>query len=161
AVVARPRLLEALEMLVEVLLGQERRAVDPRELLAVGVAAPVRAGERLQLERLDALGRRRVRAPAQVGEACVGIEADRVDALGAASWRMSSRASGLRSVITSSAAPSGSSRARSRTSPSTLTASAARASPAPMAAAASAPVAPSESSSCVPSGSVTCITEGL
>src|SRR5665213_4328080 len=56
-------------------------------------------------------------------------------------------------------APSGSARARSRTSetPTKLTsiASAARAKPAPIAAAASAPVAPSGSSSWVPSGSVT------
>ena len=53
---------------LEVLLGVEGGAVDPREHLAVGVAAPVRAGDRQQLERLDALGRRRVRAAAEVGE---------------------------------------------------------------------------------------------
>src|SRR2546422_10342972 len=61
-------------------------------------------------------------------------------------------------------APSGSGRARSRSSPSspasgwpTSTASAARASPGPIAAAASAPVAPSSSCSVAPSGSVTVI----
>ena len=74
----------------------------------------------------------------------------------AASWRMRSSASWpLRSVTISSGAPSSSGRARSRTSPSALTASAARARPGPIAAAASAPVAPSGSSSGVPSGSVT------
>src|SRR3954452_6139403 len=61
----------------------------------------------------------------------------------------------LRSVTISSGASGISGRARSRTSPFCLTASAARARPGPIAAAASAPVAPSGSSSGVPSGSVT------
>src|SRR3954449_4508374 len=61
----------------------------------------------------------------------------------------------LRSVTISSGASGISGRARSRTSPVCLTASAARARPGPIAAAASAPVAPSGSSSGVPSGSVT------
>src|SRR3954447_1288981 len=74
----------------------------------------------------------------------------------AASWRMRSSASWpLRSVTISSGASGISGRARSRTSPFCLTASAARARPGPIAAAASAPVAPSGSSSGVPSGSVT------
>src|SRR4051812_42548803 len=58
------------------------------------------------------------------------------------------------------AAASGSGRPRSRSSPSTWIASAARASPAPMAAAASAPVAPSGRSSRVPSGRVACMRAG-
>ena len=57
----------------------------------------------------------------------------------------------------SSCAPSGSGRARSCVVPSTLTASAALASPGPIAAAASAPVAPSASSRTLPSGRVTVI----
>ena len=68
-------------MRLEVLLGVEGGPVDAREHLAVGVAAPVRAGDRQQLERLDALGRRRVRAAAEVGEAVVGVERDGRDAL--------------------------------------------------------------------------------
>jgi hypothetical protein len=76
AVVARASLLEALEVLIEVLLGEERRAVDAGELLAVGVAAPVRARDGLQLERLDALGRGRVRPAAQVGERPVRVQRD-------------------------------------------------------------------------------------
>src|SRR3954451_5952671 len=63
----------------------------------------------------------------------------------------------LRSVTISSGASGISGRARSRTSPVCLTASAARARPGPIAAAASAPVAPSGSSSGVPSGRVTFI----
>jgi hypothetical protein len=58
--VAGAGLLEALEVRLEVVLGEERRAVDARELGPAGVAAPVRARERLQLERLDALGGWRV-----------------------------------------------------------------------------------------------------
>ena len=65
---------------VEVLRRVERGAVDPREHLARGVAAPVRAGEREQLERLDPAGRGRVRAAAEVGEGAVRVERDRLDA---------------------------------------------------------------------------------
>jgi len=54
-------------------------------------------------------------------------------------------------------APSGSAAERSRVSPSTRIASAAFASPGPIAAAASVPVAPPGSSSGVPSGSLTVI----
>ncbi len=52
-VVVRARLLEPLEVRVEVGLGEERRAVDPRQLRVLLVAAPVRAGEACQLDRLD------------------------------------------------------------------------------------------------------------
>src|SRR3954447_26077069 len=76
----------------------------------------------------------------------------------AASWRISSSASGLLSVTISSCSPPASGAQRSRSSPSTLTASAAFARPGPIAAAASAPVAPDSSSSSAPSGSFTLIT---
>ena len=75
----------------------------------------------------------------------------------AASWRISSRASGSRSVRIAISVPSGSGAARSRSSPSTRIASAALAKPGPIASAASAPLAPSSSSSGVPSGSFTVI----
>ncbi len=74
--VARPRLLQHLEMSLEVLFGQERRSVDPREHLVALVAAPVRARDGQQLERLDAAGRRSMRAAAQVGEGPVPVERD-------------------------------------------------------------------------------------
>src|SRR3954451_13013356 len=75
----------------------------------------------------------------------------------AASWRISSRASGLRSVTISIDSPPASGAERSRSSPFPLMASAALASPEPIAAAASAPVAPPPSSSEEPSGSFTWI----
>ena len=68
AVIARARLLEPLEVRVEVRLRVERGAVDAGQLRVVLVAAPVRAGERGQLERLDRLRVLQVRAAAEVGE---------------------------------------------------------------------------------------------
>ena len=50
AVVVRPRLLEPLEVRVEVGLREERRSVDPGQLRVLLVAAPVRAGEPGELE---------------------------------------------------------------------------------------------------------------
>ena len=81
AVVARAGLLEPLEVLVELVLGRERGAVDAGEHLAVGVAAPVGAGDAGELERLRAAGVGRVRAAAEVEEVAVRVEADRLDAL--------------------------------------------------------------------------------
>ena len=75
-VVARLRLLEALEVLGEVVLREERGAVDAGEHLAARVPAPVRPGDGLQLERLDALRAGPVRPAAEVGEGPVGVEAD-------------------------------------------------------------------------------------
>src|SRR5207247_4409018 len=77
AVGAAPRLLEPLEIRVEVLRRVERGAVDAGQLLVLLVAAPVRAGERGQLERLDRLRVLQVRAAAEVGEVPLGVEADR------------------------------------------------------------------------------------
>ena len=53
AVIPRAGLLEALEVRIEVGLGVEGRAVDPRQLGVLLVPAPVRAREARQLERLD------------------------------------------------------------------------------------------------------------
>ena len=79
AMVARPRLLEPAQVLLQLLLGVEGGAVDAREHLAARITAPVGAGDRQQLERLDALGGRRVRAAAEVRERAVGVERDVVD----------------------------------------------------------------------------------
>ena len=76
AMVAPPRLLDALEMRVEIGLVEERRAVDARQHRAVRVAAPVGAGERGELERLDRLRRLQVRAAAEVDEAVLLVERD-------------------------------------------------------------------------------------
>ncbi len=76
AVVALLRLLDPLEVRVEVLLVEERRPVHAGQLLVLLVAAPVRARERRQLHGLD---RRRVlemRALAEVGELALAVERD-------------------------------------------------------------------------------------
>ena len=77
AVVARARLLEPLEVGVEVGLVVEGRAVDAGQLLVVLVAAPVRAGEAGQLDRLDRLRVLQVRPAAEVGEVALRVERDR------------------------------------------------------------------------------------
>ncbi len=81
AVVARPRLLEALELRGQLLLGEERGAVDAREHRPGRVAAPVGAGDGLQLDRADGGGARGVRSAAQVGERAVAVERHGVDPL--------------------------------------------------------------------------------
>ena len=76
AVIARASLLEPLEVLVEILLRVEGRAVDPRQLRVLLVAAPVRAGEAGELDSLD---RRRVlemRPATEVGEVPLRVERD-------------------------------------------------------------------------------------
>ena len=72
----RARLLEPREIRVEVGLREERRPVDPCQLRVLLVAAPVRAGEARQLERLDRLRVLQVRAAAEVGEVALGVERD-------------------------------------------------------------------------------------
>ena len=101
AVVARARLLEALEMLLELGLREERGPVDAREHGARGVPAPVGAGDGLQLERADGCRRRRVRAAAEVGEGAVGVERDRLHR----SPRRRHRSRGRRSARPCSPAP--------------------------------------------------------
>ena len=76
AVVALPRLLEPLQVLVEVGLRVEGGAVDPRQLRVLRVPAPVRAGEPGQLERLDRLRVLQVRPAAEVGEVALRVERD-------------------------------------------------------------------------------------
>ena len=80
AVVARLRLLDPLQVGLEVLLREEGGAVDPGQHLAVLVAAPVGAGDRVELDRLDPPGRGAVRAAAEVLEGAVAVERDGLDA---------------------------------------------------------------------------------
>src|SRR5436309_2303986 len=74
--VAGARLLHALEVRVEVGLGVKRGAVDARQLRLRRVAAPVRAREAGELERLDRLRVLEVRAAAEVGEVALRVQRD-------------------------------------------------------------------------------------
>ncbi len=76
AMVTLFRLLEQCEARVEVLLAEERGAVDPRQLGVVRVAAPVGARQRGQLECLDRSRVLQVRATAEIGEVALRVERD-------------------------------------------------------------------------------------
>src|SRR5439155_18233448 len=76
AVVALARLLEPLEIGLEVLWVVERRPVNAGELRPLLVPAPVGAGEREELHRLDRLGVLEVRATAEVDEVSLPVEGD-------------------------------------------------------------------------------------
>ena len=75
-VVAQPRLLDPLEVGVELLLAEERGAVDAGQHRVGGIAAPVGACGGEQPEGLDRLGGLQVRAAAEILEAVLGVEAD-------------------------------------------------------------------------------------
>src|SRR5919202_668265 len=77
AVIAALRLLQPFEVRVEVGLRVEGRAVDPRQLLVVLIASPVRAREARELDRLDRLRVLQVRPAAEVGEVPLRVEGDR------------------------------------------------------------------------------------
>src|SRR4051794_9661399 len=85
AMVAAARLLELVQVRVEILLRVERGAVDAGQLLVRGIAAPVRAGETGELERLDRLRVLQMRTAAEIGEVTLRVERDvalgRVDEL--------------------------------------------------------------------------------
>ena len=68
-------LLDLREVGVEVLLVEERGAVDALEHLAVGLAFPVGAGDREQLERPDLAGVGDMRPAAEVDELALAVEA--------------------------------------------------------------------------------------
>ena len=82
AVVVGPRALEQLLERLEVLVGEEGGPIDAREHLALGVPTPVGAGDRLELERLDALGGGRMGPAAEVGEGPVGVQRDGLERVG-------------------------------------------------------------------------------
>src|SRR5205823_1430238 len=77
AVVALAGLLELPEVSVEVLLGVERRPVNPRQLRVLLVAAPVGPCEARELDRIDWLRVLKMRAAAQVREVPLRVEGDR------------------------------------------------------------------------------------
>ena len=77
AVVASIGLLEHVQVGLELFLARPRGAVDPLEHLVAGVAAPVRARDAHQLERLAELaGRGEVRTPAQIDPLALAVQRD-------------------------------------------------------------------------------------
>jgi hypothetical protein len=84
-VVAALGLLEALEVLLEILGVEEGRSVDTRQLGLGLVAPPVGACQGQQLDRLDRLGILQMRAAAEVDEVALLVEGElalrRVDEL--------------------------------------------------------------------------------
>ena len=79
AVVALLGFLDLLEIGVELFLLGEGGAVDAREHLAVGIAAPIGAGDLHQLEgRSDLAGRGHVRAAAEVEPVALAVDLERL-----------------------------------------------------------------------------------
>ncbi len=76
AMVALLGFLDFVQVVVEVLLAEERGAVDALELRIFLVAQPVGAGDAEHLERLDAPGGRDVRPAAEVGELAGLVDGD-------------------------------------------------------------------------------------
>ena len=79
--VALAGLVQEALVLLQVGLLEESRAIDPAEHRPALVAAPVGAGNRGELDRLDALGRRAVGAQAEVREGAVAVERNGLDPL--------------------------------------------------------------------------------
>src|SRR4029077_9365140 len=76
AVVALARLLQPVEVRLEIVFRVEGGAVDPRELRVRRVTAPVRPGEPGELQRLDRLRVLQVRSAAEVGEVALRVQGD-------------------------------------------------------------------------------------
>ena len=74
AMVAAFGLFDLLQMVFELLLAEEGRAIEPLQLLPRGVALPIGPGHREQLEGPDGAGAGHVRAAAQVDELALAIE---------------------------------------------------------------------------------------
>src|SRR6266581_3341695 len=76
AVIAPFDLLESLQVIVKLPLVRPHRAVNALQLRISFVAAPVRAGDRQELERTDLSGPLDVRSLAEIDEAVVLVDAD-------------------------------------------------------------------------------------
>ena len=77
AMVAALGLFDLPQMVFELLLAEERGAVEPLQLLARGVAPPVGPRHRQQLERADRAGAGDVRTAAEIDELALPIERNR------------------------------------------------------------------------------------
>ena len=73
-VIAAFGFLDAVEMRFELLLSEECHRINALELGIAFLTLPVSAGDVHQFERLDALGRRNVRATAEIDELPGGVE---------------------------------------------------------------------------------------
>src|SRR5262245_39694757 len=78
AMVAAAGFLELVEVLVELFLGLEERAIDALEHRVLLAAPPVGAGDAHELEGRDLLRRVQVAAAAEVGEGAMGALRDPV-----------------------------------------------------------------------------------
>src|SRR5713226_7814656 len=76
AVIAALGFLNAVEMCVQLFLGEEGHGVNALQLRIAFLALPVCAGDVHELERLNALSGRNVRAAAEVDEFSRGVERD-------------------------------------------------------------------------------------
>ena len=76
AVVPLPGLLDLGDVGIEVLLVEERRAIDALKDLAIGLSFPVGPGDREQLERAHLARVRDVRPAAEVDEFPLAVEAE-------------------------------------------------------------------------------------
>src|SRR5207249_7342162 len=76
AVVAPLRLLQPRQVLLELVLREEGRAVDPLEHLVPLVPEPVGARYGEQLEGADAAGRGKMRSEAEIGETVLAVSRD-------------------------------------------------------------------------------------
>ena len=74
--VALLRLLEAMQIQLEIVFFRPRGAIDPLQHFVARVAAPIRARQLGELEHLELAGRRHVRAAAQVSECALAVERD-------------------------------------------------------------------------------------
>ena len=75
-VVALFRLLQHVQVGVQILLAGPGRPIDPLQHLVAAVAPPVGPRHLGELEHLQAAGRRHVRPAAQVDEAALAIQGD-------------------------------------------------------------------------------------
>src|SRR5687767_774782 len=76
AMIAALRLLDAMEILLEIFLREPRGAVDALEHLPLLITAPIRTRNGHELEVLDAARRRYVRTTAKIEERAIAVDAD-------------------------------------------------------------------------------------
>src|SRR5713226_40326 len=74
AMIASLDLFQALEVRVQILCVEERRAIDSLQLLVLLIAQPVGSSDRRHLKRLDPSCRRHVRAAAKIYKPSIAIQ---------------------------------------------------------------------------------------